>query len=85
MNTGPDASRATKFTYLLSCFANELVHRRLGVFCTVFTSVYLGKWYILRRHARGNQARILDQMASRAKKKYLFSCIPSGRAELGGL
>ena len=35
MNTRPDASRATKFTYLLSCFANELVHRCLGVFCTV--------------------------------------------------
>ena len=55
-DTRAEASRATKFTYLLSCFANELVHRRLGVFCTVFTSVYSGKWYILRRHARGGKA-----------------------------
>ena len=31
MATRPEASRATKFTYLLSCSANELVHRRLGV------------------------------------------------------
>ena len=56
VNTGAEASRATKFTYLHSCSANELVHRRLGVFCTVFTSVSWEKWYILRRHARGSKA-----------------------------
>ena len=39
--TGAEASCATKFTDLPSCCANELVHRRVGVFCTVFTSVHL--------------------------------------------
>ena len=31
MDNGPEASRATKFTFLATCSANELVHRRLGV------------------------------------------------------
>ena len=38
------------FTYLASCSANGLVHRRLGVFCMVFAPVYWGKRSILRRH-----------------------------------
>ena len=42
MDTRPDASRATKFTYSLSCFGTELVHRCLGVFGTVFTSFFFG-------------------------------------------
>ena len=45
-----------RITYLLSCFATELVHRCLGVFCTVFTSVHWGQWYVLRRDARGGKA-----------------------------
>ena len=61
MNTRPEASRATKFTYLLSCFANELVHRRLGVFCTVFTFVYWGELSILRRDASRHKAWILGR------------------------
>ena len=61
MATRPEASRATKFTYLPSCSANELVHRRLGVFCIVFASVYWGKWYILRRHARRGKAWLTDR------------------------
>ena len=64
-----------RITYLLSCFATELVHRCLGVFCKVFTSVSWGKWYILRRHARGNKARILEQMPrARRRITYLLSC-----------
>ena len=63
MDTGAEASRANRFTYLPSCFANELVHRRLGVFCTVPTPVFWGKWYSLRPEA------------SRATKfAYLPSC-----------
>ena len=61
MDTGPEASRANEFAYLLSCFPNELVHRHLGVFGKVFTPVYWGKYYILRRHARGLKAWILDR------------------------
>ena len=61
MATRVEASRATKFTYLASCSANGLVHRRLGVFCTVFAPVYWGKRYILRRDARKNKAWITDR------------------------
>ena len=75
MDTGPEASRATKFTYLPSCSANELVHRRLGVFCTVFTPVYWGAWSILRRDASRHKAWILGRRPrARQRITYLPSC-----------
>ena len=61
MANGAEASRATKFTYLATCSANELVHRRLGVFGTIFAPVYGGKRSILRRGGNGNKAWLLDR------------------------